>query len=295
MNISYIVEFTILADIKSFSAAAYQLHMSQATLSRHIQAMEQELGHPLFVRTTRNVELSDFGSIYLPFAREIAGSLQKAEKAVKAYEKQHSTRTMIGVPHNPDLFLATELIAGFRREYPHIPIQVFEGTLKELRQEFSSGRLHIISMAYPGWETPPRNFIPAGESALSAILPSDHPLAECERIPLKSLENVPLLVPEQTSFPFRYLLRAFQQENISPDIVYQGNTTGAAALLKEGMGVFIQDRRIAGSQIDDSLVIRRLDPDISYVFGLEYQENLTRNERIYVSYIEKQLKTADKN
>lgn len=156
----WILEFALLADTKSFSATAYQLHMSQAALSRHIQSMERELGHPLFIRTTRNVELSEYGQVYLPYAKEIKESVQKAEAARVVFEKQRNTKTMIGVSHNPDLFLAAELISEFRREYPHIPIQIFEGSLKELRQEFLTGRLHIISMAYSKGEKPQNNFIP---------------------------------------------------------------------------------------------------------------------------------------
>lgn len=289
MDISFILEFVVLADTRSFSATAYQFHMSQAALSRHIQSMERELGHPFFIRTTRSVELSDYGQIYLPFAKQIADSVHKAENARIAYERECNIKTMIGVVHNPDLFLETELIADFRKEYPDIPIQIFEGSLKELRQEFLEGRLHIISMAYSKWEKPQYKFIPAGKSCLAAIMPKDHPFASFERIPLKSLENVPLLVPERTSFPFQYLLHAFWQEDIHPDIVYQGNTTGVGHLLKEGMGILIQDMAIAETQMDEHLAIRKLNPDISYDFGLEYRDNLTKNERIYVKYIEKRL------
>lgn len=289
MDISYILEFAVLADAKNFSAAAYQLHMSQATLSKHIQSMEKKLGHPLFIRTTRNVELSGYGQLYLPYAKQISEIFRKAKADRIAFEKQANARTMIGVVHNPDLFLATELISGFRREYPEIPIQIFEGSLKELRREFLAGRLHIISMAYASWEKPQNPFIPAGKSRLIALMPQEHVFAEYENIPLKRLENVPLLVPELTSFPYQYLLHFFQQEEIHPDIVYQGNTTGVKHLLKEGMGIFIQDEAIARTQMDEQLVIRRLEPDISYIFGLEYQSSLTKNEQIYVRYIKKML------
>lgn len=287
MNVSFILEFAVLADTKNYSAAAYQLHMSQATLSKHIQSMERELGHPLFIRTTRNVELSDYGRLYLPYARQIAESVRKAKAARVAFEKRSNAKTMIGVVHNPDLFRATELISGFRREYPEIPIQIFEGSLKELRHEFLTGNLHIISMAYSKWERPLNHFIPVGRSCLTAIMPKNHRLAGYDAVPLRQLEEVPLLVPEQTSFTFQYLLHIFQQEDVHPDIVYQGNSTGVKQLLKEGMGIFIQDKAIAKTQMDEHLVMRCLDPDISYIFGLEYQDNLTKNERIYVKYIER--------
>lgn len=292
MDISYILEFTALAETKSFSTTAYQLHLSQAALSRHIQAMEQELGHLLFIRSTRNVELSDFGRIYLPYAKQISENVYKAYDAKIAYEKQCSTKTMIGIARNPDLFMAAELITGFHREYPDIPIQVFEGSLKELRQEFQAGHLHIISMIYSKWEKPQHAFIPAGESRLVAIMPCGHSLAKYNKIPLKCLENTPLLVPEQTSFPLQYLLYAVRQENINLNIVYQGNTTGIGQLLKEGMGILIQDAAIARTQMNDHLTLRILDPDISYTFGLEHHDNLSKNERIYVNYIRKQLSNA---
>ena len=289
MDISYILEFVVLADTKSFSATAYQMHISQAALSRHIQTMEHEAGHPLFIRSTRNVELSDYGRIYLPFARQISECVNNAEAAKKIYEEQSNIKTMIGISRYPDLYLTTELISGFRRNYPNIPIQIIETSLKELREEFEAGRLHIISTSYAKWEKPQHKFIPAGESSLVAVMPKSHPLAELERIPIRQLADVPLLVLEQISFTYQYLLYTFHQENMNPNIVYQGNTSGAWHLLKEGMGIFIQDIAIAKSQIDENLVIRRLMPDISYTFGLEHQDNLTPNERIYVKYIEKEL------
>ena len=65
MELAFIREFVTLAEIRKFSAAAQQLHISQSTLSRHIQTLETELGCTLFTRTTRDVELSACGALYL--------------------------------------------------------------------------------------------------------------------------------------------------------------------------------------------------------------------------------------
>lgn len=72
MELAFIREFVTLAEIRKFSAAAQQLHISQSTLSRHIQTLETELGCTLFTRTTRDVELSACGALYLPYAKKIA-------------------------------------------------------------------------------------------------------------------------------------------------------------------------------------------------------------------------------
>lgn len=286
MDVSYICEFVVLAEVQSFSAAAYQLHMSQSTLSRHIQTMEKELGHLLLTRTTRAVELTDYGQIYLPFARQIAKELINADAAFESYEKQRSQKTYIGVVHNPDLYRITECIIGFRRKYPEIALQIFEGSLSELRSEFSAGHLNIITMTYSDWEKPQHDFIPSGRSRLVAILPENHPLAACEKIPLRFLDNARLMVPNQATYTYQYLFHLLKQEGIHPDIVYHGSATGIADLLSEEMGILIQDQAIANLHKKSSLVIRTLEPDIAYTFGLEYQKKLSKNEKLFVKYIQ---------
>lgn len=289
MDISYISEFVILADVKNYSAAAYQLHMSQSTLSRHIQSMEKELGHALLIRTTRNVELTEYGKIYLPYARRIATEVRKANTTLRSYENKHSGKLKIGITHHPDLYNITDFIINFRRHHPDISLQLIEGSLKELRQEFQAGNLHIMTMTYAGWEKPKHPFIPAGRSQLVAILPDTHPLASYNKIPHRCLENIQLLLPNEYTYTYQYLNHVLQQENIHPDIVYQGIAAGITDLLKEGMGVLIQDQALAGYKLESPLIIRELDPGISYVYGLEYAKRLTPQEKLFVKYVEEVL------
>lgn len=71
MDIEYFREFSELAMTGNYLAAAAKLHLSQSTLSRHIQAFEKELGVSVFNRNTRKIELSKYGEIMLPFAQSI--------------------------------------------------------------------------------------------------------------------------------------------------------------------------------------------------------------------------------
>jgi len=71
MDINYFREFVILAQTGNFMEAAEILFCSQSTLSKHIKKMEREFGVSLFDRTTRNVEISKFGKLLLPYAQQI--------------------------------------------------------------------------------------------------------------------------------------------------------------------------------------------------------------------------------
>ena len=88
MELAFIREFVTLAEIRKFSAAAQQLHISQSTLSRHIQTLETELGCTLFTRTTRDVELSACGALYLPYAKKIAHIAGAADARLREYRRQ---------------------------------------------------------------------------------------------------------------------------------------------------------------------------------------------------------------
>ena len=61
----------MLAKVKNFKLAADKLFLSQPTLSRHIKEMESELDVELFLRSTRQVELTEYGRFLLPYAQRI--------------------------------------------------------------------------------------------------------------------------------------------------------------------------------------------------------------------------------
>lgn len=70
-----------LADELHFARAADRLGMSRQSLSNRIRAIEAELGHPLFVRTTRRVALTPAGEAFMGPARRAIRSAEEARRA----------------------------------------------------------------------------------------------------------------------------------------------------------------------------------------------------------------------
>lgn len=290
MDISLIYEYVILAETKKYSAAARRLNISQSTLSRHVQTLEAELNCTLFSRTTREVELSDYGKIFLNHAKNIVKEYDEARKLLKEHESLQNSQVRVGVVHHPDRYQVVDCILDFQTSHPEISLHITEGSLSDLRKEFLEERLNIITMTYADWEKLPARFIVAGKSRLAAILPKNHPLAASSGVlPLHALENAKIMVPEKTNYVYQYLEHILKQENIHPNIFYQGNTSGISDLLQTSMGILVQDYEQAALQLDDPLMLCELEPEISYTYGLEYRECLTKNEQIYVKFIKKKF------
>lgn len=71
METSILNEFLTLEETNSFSKAARQMQISQATLSRHIRQLEDSYGVPLFERTTQKMKLTPYGEALVVYAKNI--------------------------------------------------------------------------------------------------------------------------------------------------------------------------------------------------------------------------------
>lgn len=82
MRVEYLNEFLELAHTENYQEAAENLFISQATLSKHIQALETEFNLTLFDRTTRSVHLSEDGKFLLQYATKIVSLTMTVKSAI---------------------------------------------------------------------------------------------------------------------------------------------------------------------------------------------------------------------
>jgi len=84
VSLAQIRYFVAVAEEGNMGRAAEKLHVAQPPVSRQIQALEAEIGTPLFVRTPRGMSLLPSGEVFLQRARRILNAVDEATAAARA-------------------------------------------------------------------------------------------------------------------------------------------------------------------------------------------------------------------
>jgi len=124
--------FVCIADVGSISRAARTLGLSVSMASRHLRALEQDLGVPLVRRTTRRLDLTEAGAELLPRARRILAGLDEARHAVRP-GRSAAGLVIMSVPVSFGLAKVAPLLPKLLAKHPQLSLDVrFEDRVVDL-------------------------------------------------------------------------------------------------------------------------------------------------------------------
>ena len=148
MKEAHLRDFMAVVTHGGIRAAARQLGLTQAAVSRNLLALEKETGAALLLRSSRGVELTDFGRILLRGARAAAAELKRAQQDMEALSGERRGWVSIGVPPAIEALYLSIAIDRFRARFPHVLVRVTGGPAQSGLRE---GRLDfILGSAEPG-------------------------------------------------------------------------------------------------------------------------------------------------
>jgi DNA-binding transcriptional LysR family regulator len=133
--------FAAVAESGGFTRAAARLYSTQSTVSAQIQRLENEAGHPLFVRSTRTVRLTPAGELLLGYARTILRLNEDARLCLAGGRAAGNLR--IGAAEDLAGWLP-KILRPFSREYPEVRIDVDIGIGMDLFRMMETQALDLV-------------------------------------------------------------------------------------------------------------------------------------------------------
>ncbi|MDD4601839.1 MAG: LysR family transcriptional regulator, partial [Negativicutes bacterium] len=191
MDIHHLTYFIEVARHRNFTKAAQALHISQPSISKMIKVLEEELGVPLFARTTRQIELTDAGRAVLNEAQLIINSFQNLKSQLSDVMQLRTGNILFGLPPMVGASFFPKIIGQFNHKYPGISIKLIEVGSRQIEDGIEDGSLDLGVVALPVKED---NFemLSFLKEPLMVITPINHRLAKRAKIHLVDLKDEPL-------------------------------------------------------------------------------------------------------
>ena len=206
IDLRHLTSFFAVAELLSFRRAAERLHLSQAPLSRHIQALEENLGVRLLDRDRRQrVSLTEAGRVFLADARGLLANAEAVRQ--RAQEAARGKRGQLRLANVAVLSTGVlpPLLQAFRTEYPHVKVNVFDLQPGAQLDALGEGRVHAV--IHPGVGAPlDRRFQtlskPLFSCSMMAVLPPGHVLARSKTpLNIQRLKHETLLIHSPEASP----------------------------------------------------------------------------------------------
>ena len=219
VNLKLLQAFLLVGEHSSFRTAAEMSYRSTSAVSAQIRQLEEQLGVPLFHRTTRSVRLTDEGQHLLDCARRALMEIESGLRKIQ--ETADVKRGRVSLSCSPTI-AATRLarvLAAFEKDYPGVEVFVRELTSEAL---FDSIRKREVDFGIgPLIKTGEFHFESLLQDPLYALVPKRFITTSKDTIALATLTNMPFLVLNPATALRDVLESTLRERNLTVSTRYE--------------------------------------------------------------------------
>ena len=193
MTLTQLRHLIDLAQTLSFSASATRLHITQPALSRSIKALEGELGHLLFDRVGRGIELTAFGQQVLGHAQSLVDLAHELRQHSRDAQQALWGLVRVGMGSGPGALLATPLLLQLAQQSPKVRVQVSRGSTPLLVQALRERDLDALVIDIRALKPSPDLHVEAFPDMVAGFMcRPGHPLSQLRQVKLAQLRQYPV-------------------------------------------------------------------------------------------------------
>ncbi len=134
---------------RNFLRASKRVNITQPTLSHQIKKLEDEIGSPLFERTSHGVRLTRSGEKFIPFAIATLDTLKKGLAQVQDETKDISGKIAVGVIPTINSYLMPDILIRIKKAAPRLSLELYEETTSILLESIKVGKIDLGILSLP--------------------------------------------------------------------------------------------------------------------------------------------------
>ena len=284
MNIQKYLAFIKTVEYGSFTKAAEILNYSQSGISRMINDLEKEWNVSLLERNRTGVKLTSDGMKILPIAQSVCNEYNRLQEQIDAINGLESGLIRIGTFSSVATHWLPKIIKEFQKDYPNIDYELLLGDYTEIEEWIKTGRVDIGFLRLPTTDEFETEFLE--DDKLLVVMPENHPLAECNKFPVKALCDYPFMLLEKGAKA--EISEIFEKNNIIPNVHFTTwDDYAVMSMVEGGLGIAILPELIL-RRIPYKIVAKELDVPAYRKIGIAYKdkERLSIAVKKFVDYLE---------
>lgn len=274
MELRVLRYFLAVADQGNFSAAAEQLHLTQPTLSRQIQELEEEMGIPLFIRGKRQSNLTEAGQYMRNRAREILELAERTKSALRESRADVEGDVYIASGETNAMIFLARAMKKTRSIYPGIKFHVYSGNAEAVSEQLDKGLADFGVFIRPANLEKYEYINFPVENAWGLLLKKDHPLAERAYIVPADLDGLDLICSRQEMVANElsaWLGKSIEKLNVVATYTLLYN---ASLMVVEGVGAAVCLDGIIDTSDASLLCFRPFKPSLRVSLDVAWKKHL---------------------
>lgn len=254
MDINQLEVLIAVANERGFSRAADKLYRTQPAISQAIRRLEEEVGEPLFDRSSKDGTLTASGQVLLKYAQQIINLRRDAKLAVKELKDLQRGKVTLGANEYTVMYLLP-VISVYRVRHPHIKIEVKRDLASRIPSEVLKRDVEIGIVSFRP-NDPALQALAVATDELSLIVAPNHPLAGKKIVSVREL-GVESFIAHNVRSPYREkVVQTFEKHRTPLTISMELPTLEAIKrFVEQGMGVALVPRLAAQAEIERGQVV----------------------------------------
>lgn len=262
--------FHAVAQAESFTQAADFLHLTQSGVSKHIKAMEKEIGVPLFDRVGKKVSLTPAGEILFGAAQEVLASVASAEQRIRELAGLGRGRLRVGASFPVGLYVLPRMLAEYRTQYPAIEVTLAISTTASIEAKVLDNKLDFGLVSADLHNAKLLTFAFMSDELL-VIVPPEHQWANRRSIKAQELADQTFIVAARGAGARAIVEERLKAKGIVlPTVLDFVNIEGVKHAVEAGLGISIQPRVAIQREIDagtlNAIRLADMDSEMQYVY-----------------------------
>lgn len=288
MNLKQLEAFVQVAERKSFSKAAKELFLTQPTVSAHVSALEKELKARLFIRNTKEVELSKEGKMLFTYAKEMVALEEQIKQIFLRNEEEDASCITIAASTIPFQYVLPHVLAKFSERHPQDKFELVESDSADVIGRVAARQVEI---GFTGTMIPKANcnYIPFFEDELVIIAPNTEHFQQMKKngISLDIFRNEPIIMREVGSGTRMETEKYLKSNGVNLEqmkvVASMENTEAIKRSVSNGLGIAILSALATEKEVEHEEVLKFSFPGEKMIRSLYIVQNKNQTNSLATS------------